>query len=150
MDVNEVLETYSKKIQEEIGNPSEPNSDLSKVSKDYESFKKDMMPELSKYERRAKFLGSIITVRLSLKDEAKIRRHLEIAHLTAPPGEVAGFSISSFIPFFIFICDINSRIFSCILFLFNALAACNKMEVKGKQPDGPGNIIYCYLYETYK
>ena len=101
MDVNEVLETYSKKIQEEIGNPSEPNSDLSKVSKDYESFKKDMMPELSKYERRAKFLGSIITVRLSLKDEAKIRRQLEIAHLNATPGEVAGFAISSFIIFFV-------------------------------------------------
>ena len=72
MDVNEVLETYSKKIQEEIGNPYESKRDLSAISKDYESFKKDMMPELSKYEKRVKFLGNIITIKLSLKDETKL------------------------------------------------------------------------------
>ncbi|MDD5191837.1 MAG: hypothetical protein PHH54_04145 [Candidatus Nanoarchaeia archaeon] len=108
-DVDEILKKYSRKIEEEINNPyantnasgGQGDSNI-EGSKDYLQFKQDMMPELSKYERWARGLGNFVKIKLAIKDEEKIRKQLETAHLEASPSEVAGLAIISFlITFFV-------------------------------------------------
>ncbi len=96
MDVNEVLAKYSRKLEGEM-QTNMIQQDVSQVSSDYIRFKKDMMPEYSRYEKWAKYLGKIIKIKISQKDEAKIREHIYAAHLDLEPSQVAGFAIISFI-----------------------------------------------------
>ena len=95
MDVKEVLAKYSRKIGEQVR--SDVNFKSNFDSRDYEQFKSDMMPEISRYERLVKSFGNLIRIKLSGKDEMKISRQLEIAHLNVEPGEVAGLAVFSFI-----------------------------------------------------
>ncbi len=102
MDVKEVLEKYSKRIGQEISESSFEKEDFSQISKEYQTFKDDMMPEISKYERYVKNLGSILKVKLSPKEDIKIREQLRFAHLYLEPGEVVGFAlVSSLMLFFL-------------------------------------------------
>jgi len=95
MDVKDVLAKYSKKIGNEMN--SGASQDVSSVSKDYQHFKKDLLPEFSRYERWVKNFGRIIKIKVSAKDDVKISKQLNVAHLDIEPGEVAGFAIMSFI-----------------------------------------------------
>jgi len=103
MDVNEILKKYSKEINEEIrsGEPQGVRSEAEFVSKDYKQFKKDMMPEFSRYERLAKRLGNFIKIKLSLKDEIRIRKQLTTGHLEVTPSEVVGLAVVSFLMMFL-------------------------------------------------
>jgi len=98
MDVKDVLDKYSRKLGQEIGE-YKPVGNV-QVSREYYQFKRDMMPEFSRYERWSKSLGNIIKIKLSSKDEKKVQRHLEIAHLEVNPGEVMGLAIIGFLLFF--------------------------------------------------
>ena len=94
MDVNDVLKKYSKKIEQEMNthDSSEYKSiKVESVSKDYNLFKSEMMPELSRYEKWAK---SFFRVRISKKDELSMQKQLNIAHLDVTPSEVAGFAFA--------------------------------------------------------
>jgi len=95
MDVKEVLAKYSRKMGEQVR--SDANVKSSFDSRDYEQFKLDMMPEISRYEGWVKSFGSFIKIKLSGKDEIKVSRQLEIAHLNVEPGEVAGLAVFSFL-----------------------------------------------------
>ncbi len=95
MDVKEVLAKYSSKISSEIN--SDVSQDVSGISNDYQKFKQDLLPEFSKYEKWVKSFGKIISIKVSNKDEIKINKQLETAHLDLSSGEVAGFAIISFI-----------------------------------------------------
>jgi len=108
--VDEILRKYSKKIEREIkgyestnpqiipgANNRVGNVEATSVSKDYFQFKRDMMPELSRYERWVKSLGSFIKIKLSVKDEIKISKQLNAAHLDIVPGEVVGLAMVSFL-----------------------------------------------------
>ena len=92
MDVDEVLKKYSGKIEQQIR--TEP-ARISNYSKDYYQFKEDMMPEISRYERWARSLGTVIKIKVSQKDEEKIGKNLKTAHLEISPSEVAGLAIMS-------------------------------------------------------
>lgn len=65
------------------------------MSREYSQFKGDMIPEISRYERLCKSLGNIISVKVSQKDEEKIQRSLDIAHLEISPSESFGLAIMS-------------------------------------------------------
>ncbi|MEK6914454.1 MAG: hypothetical protein AABW83_02275 [Nanoarchaeota archaeon] len=95
MDVNEVLAKYSEKISSEVN--SDIHQDVSGISNDYKKFKQDLLPEFSRYEKWVKIFGRIISIKVSNKDEIKINKQLETAHLDLNSGEVAGFAIISFI-----------------------------------------------------
>jgi len=103
-EVDEILKKYSKKIGTQMGrfNSSKGGGKVSgeAISKDYLQFKQDMMPELSKYERWVVSFGNFIRIKLAPKDEAKIRKQLEVAHLNVSPGEVLGLAIMSFLAVF--------------------------------------------------
>ena len=131
MDVNEVLKKYSKKLEKEIGSFDSVGSsfDDARVSKDYYKFKQDMMPELSRYEKIVRNLGSIVKIKLSKKNNENIRKDLEIAHLDIEPGEVAGLAVMSAIFVFVLGLFISLGIFFIngsfpILFLLLMLIAC--------------------------
>ena len=92
MSTADVLKKYSQQIEGQINNfdTGKTKFDDSGVSKEYSQFKQDMMPELSKYEKLARGLGNFIKIKLSPKDEKKVGKHLEIAHLDVSPSEVVG------------------------------------------------------------
>jgi hypothetical protein len=99
MDVNDVLKKYSKEIEKQVNKDYLDRSGMSSrnfsSSKSYMQFKQDMMPELSKYERWVKNLGSFFKIKLSFKDEEKIKKELLTAHLDVEPGEVIGLAFFS-------------------------------------------------------
>ena len=116
MDVDEVLRKYSKKIDSQVqrydysqGNSS--NADFSSVSKDYSQFKSDMMPELSRYEKWCRSLGSFVKIRPSAKDSARIDWDLAVAHLDLSSQEVAGLAFFSFMGVFLFAAIVSIAIF---------------------------------------
>jgi len=63
-----------------------------KFSQSYETFRSSMMPEFSRYERWCKSLGNFFTMKLGEKDNARISRNIEIAHLNVTASEVVVFA----------------------------------------------------------
>jgi len=102
MTPEEVLKKYSQKIEKQVGefNAGQTNLNTEKISKEYSQFKQDMMPELSRYERWARGLGNFVKIKLAKKDEDKISKQLEVAHLDISSSEVVGLAMMSFIGVF--------------------------------------------------
>ncbi|MEK6909053.1 MAG: hypothetical protein AABX23_03315 [Nanoarchaeota archaeon] len=88
---DEILKKYQQKIESEIGSKTGYNK--ASYSQDYEHFKEDMLPDISRYKRWADALGRIIKIRLSEKENTKIQRHLNIAHLDIMPSQSAGLAL---------------------------------------------------------
>jgi len=90
-NVDELFRKYSKKLEKEI-----TRNDLlggRDYSQEYMQFKREMHPELSRYERWCKSLGSFIKIKASPKDEIKIQKHLNMAHLDVTPGQALTLSV---------------------------------------------------------
>ena len=95
--IDEILSKYSRKISQNIS--SEENT--GNVSKEYTTFKKDMVPRLSRYENFVKAF-SFLKLSVSGKDRGKMQRFLNISHLDVSPEEVAAASfMGGFLTFFI-------------------------------------------------
>ncbi|MBX4196471.1 hypothetical protein KW805_02705 [Candidatus Pacearchaeota archaeon] len=75
----EILDKYSRKLESQI--IQEPQSG------DYLQFKRDMIPELSRYERWARSLGTIISLRVAEKDRIKMQRQLDAAHVAVSASQ---------------------------------------------------------------
>jgi len=97
MDIKEVMKKYSRKLGEEI---KRDVSDSNFNSQEYEQFKSDMMPEISRYEKWVKSFGRVIKIKVSSKDYIKLNSQLESAHLSVEPGEAAGLAVFSFLAVF--------------------------------------------------
>jgi len=100
-DVNKILDKYSKKLEGQIRSDKAVNVSGEQVSQEFAQFKQDMMPELSKFERWARNLGNIIKIKLAVKDEERIQKQLDSAHLNVSPGEVLGLALAGFLGFFL-------------------------------------------------
>jgi len=87
---DEILKKYSRKIESEIRTE---NTDYKDYSKDYMQFKEDMLPDISRYKRWADSLGRIIKIKLSEKENAKIQRNLDIAHINISAAQSAGLAL---------------------------------------------------------
>ncbi len=94
MNYKDILKKYERKLEKEIRSKE---VDVSEVSKEYLTFKKEMAPELSKYERLCKGLGSFLKIKLAKKDEEKIQKQLNIAHLDLTPSQAISLAAVSFI-----------------------------------------------------
>jgi hypothetical protein len=101
VDVEDVIAKYSERIKTQMREYERESVSGESISQDYQSFKRDMMPDLSRYERWAKSLGNFIKIKLSEKDSVRIQEQLRIAHLEVSPGEVVGLAIMSFLGIFI-------------------------------------------------
>lgn len=80
---DDILRKYGAKIEAEIGSEGSSQS----ASREYLTFKEEMLPELTRYTRWAKTLGNTIRLKVSPKESAKIQRQLDIAHLDVTPSE---------------------------------------------------------------
>ena len=92
--VDEILKKYGSKIEGEI-----KTTELGAVkdSKSYLKFKEEREMELTNYERWCKTLGSVIKMNPSKKDEEKIRRDIEIAHMNIEPWQAITLSVVIFL-----------------------------------------------------
>jgi len=91
-EVKDILEKYSGKLEREIGSEK---TDVGSFGRDYLKFKESLVPELSKYEQWCHSIGNIITLKLAPKDEEKVRKQLEIAHLNVTPSQPVTLAIMS-------------------------------------------------------
>lgn len=90
VDLEAIYKRYSGRIEQQLDVDDETISD---ASRDYLTFKKEMMPSFSRYERYCQSLGNIIKIKLADKDEAKIQKQLDIAHLDVSPSQTVTFSL---------------------------------------------------------
>jgi len=88
----EIMKKYSSKIESEFGQNAS--------SKDYEQFKQDMIPRLTRYEKWAKSLGNIIKIKASEKDRIRTESQLKIAHLDVTASESLTLSLISLLAVF--------------------------------------------------
>ena len=71
------------------------------VRKEFIKFKKEMSPEFSRYEKWCRSLGNLIKLKISKKDEEKIKKYIEIAHLEIEPWQALTLSVMSFLSIFL-------------------------------------------------
>ncbi|RLG12471.1 hypothetical protein DRN73_02345, partial [Candidatus Pacearchaeota archaeon] len=66
VNVKDILKKHAARIENQIN-----TTNIKKInySKEYIKFKQEMAPQLSRYERWCKSLGSIIKLKISKKDE---------------------------------------------------------------------------------
>lgn len=119
-EIEDILRKHESKIQSRI-----ETTGIKKVnySQEYLKFKQEMAPEISKYERWCKSVGSIIKLKISEKDKTEIKKHLEIAHLDLEPWQPLTLSVMSFliiflIGLFVSIAVVFIRGFDAFPFLF--------------------------------
>jgi len=97
LTVDEVLRKYGGKIESQMNTAPKKTE----YSQEYARFKEEISPELTKYERLCHTLGKTIKLKVSKKDEDKIRRHLEIAHLNVEPWQALTLSVMTFLGVFL-------------------------------------------------
>ena len=98
-DINDIFKKYGRKIDEEVANDK---SDVEGFSREFQTFKKEMFPELTSYEKWCRNLGSLFDLKLSEKDRSRVQKYLDIAHLDVTPSQTMTLAVvSSLISFFI-------------------------------------------------
>ncbi len=87
--VEDIFKKYGRKLEKEVDSYEERQDS----SKEYLQFKQDMLPELSRYEKLCKGLGSVINLNVAEKDKKKIQKQLDIAHLNVSPSQALTLAI---------------------------------------------------------
>jgi Flp pilus assembly protein TadB len=87
---DEILRKYGSKIERQMKGFNSTGEQ--KYSHSYEKFRDSMSPEFSRYERWCKSLGGLFKVKVGEKDNIRISRAIEIAHLNITSSEVVVFS----------------------------------------------------------
>src|SRR5208283_2941525 len=98
-DVNEILKKYGSKIESQINTTATTTSN--NYSEAYTTFKEEMAPAWSKYEKWCHTLGNTLRIKVSKKDEDKVRKQIEIAHLDIEPWQAVALSSMTFLAFFV-------------------------------------------------
>jgi Flp pilus assembly protein TadB len=97
--VDEIIRKHSARIEQSI--KSDSINEKVNYSQSYITFKEEMVPELSRYERLCKTVGNIVKLKASQKDRDKIQASLDIAHLDLEPWQPITLSVAAFIGVFI-------------------------------------------------
>ncbi len=100
--VDDILRKYGAKIEGKIKTSGVNRKVKTDYSREYVKFKSEMAPELSKFEKWCHSLGNILKLKISEKDEKKIKRQIEIAHLDIEPWQALTLSVVAFASVFIF------------------------------------------------
>src|SRR3989344_6160892 len=96
LSVDEIMKKYGSKIESKIGASGETG-----YSREYVKFKEEMVPQITRYERLCKSLGSVVKINVSKADEAKIKNQIEIAHLDIEPWQSLTLSVMVFLGIFL-------------------------------------------------
>lgn len=97
-NVNDILSKYGAKIEKQIGTIGQSKVDY---SREYVKFKQEMAPDLTKYEKWCHSLGSVIKIKISSKEEEKVKKFINIAHLEIEPWQALNLSVMAFISIFL-------------------------------------------------
>jgi len=92
-DVSKIIKKYSAKLSSDL--------ESTKYSSDYKTFKEEMIPRLSSYEKWTKTLGDIISIKVAENDRKKIQKYLDIAHLEATASQSLTLSIVALFTIFL-------------------------------------------------
>lgn len=92
--VKDILEKYGAQIEGELGRTS--FEDVA-YSQEYATFKNEHAPELTRYERWCKSLGSIIKLKVAKKDEETISKDLKLAHVDVEAWQALNLAVVSFV-----------------------------------------------------
>jgi len=98
VDVKDILRKHGARIEKQINTSNVENVNF---SREYVTFKQEMAPELTRFEKWCHSLGSIIKLKVAKKDEEKIKRQLKIAHLEIEPWQALTLSFMAFFSVFL-------------------------------------------------
>jgi len=127
LSVDEILRKHSSKINNQIENTEVEERNY---SREYTIFKQEMSPEYSKYERWCNTVGNSLKVKPSKKDEIRVRREIQIAHLDVTPEQVTALSFLAFL----------------LPFLIGLIASISVMLIKG---GGLGSFPGLFLFLSF-
>ncbi len=88
--VDDIMRKYGSKISNNLNDEYRPGD----ISKEYLTFKEDMLPNQSRFERYSRAF-SFIDIRLAEKDRVRIQKYLNTAHLDVTPGQVVAYAFFS-------------------------------------------------------
>ncbi|MDD5700266.1 MAG: hypothetical protein PHH00_03720 [Candidatus Nanoarchaeia archaeon] len=97
-DVNDILKKYGRKIESQVNTTGSNGSGFSQA---YSTFKEEMAPAWTRYERWCHSLGNVIKLKIAKKDELKVKKQLDIAHLDIEPWQSVTLSAVSFFIIFV-------------------------------------------------
>jgi len=97
--VEDILKKHRARIEGEMNSDEMNNVNFSQT---YIKFKGEMAPSLTRFEKWCKSLGNVIKLKISHKDEKRIRENLEVAHLDVEPWQALTLSVMTFASVFIF------------------------------------------------
>ena len=95
-EADKIMSDYGSRLEKEIKGFDSGGS----YSRSYRDFKANMTPALSTYEKWCKSLGNIVKLKPSKKDNEKIQKQIDLAHLNVTPSEVASLAFMSFFTMF--------------------------------------------------
>lgn len=95
--VEDILRKHGARIEEQIETDNFADVDY---SQNYLDFKNEMAPELSRYEKLCKSLGSIVKLNISENDRQGIKKQLDIAHLDLEEWQPLTLSVMTFLSVF--------------------------------------------------
>lgn len=100
--IDEIFRKHGARIEQQMNSFNSSQETTSSFSKEYSKFKEEMAPEFTRYEKWCNGLGSVFHLKVSAKDELKIRKQIEIAHLETEPWQVFGLGFMAFLTVFFF------------------------------------------------
>lgn len=113
---DEILKKYSKMMEDRQAQitPLAAPSNSAGFSSEFAQFKTDMMPQFSRYERWCNNIGGVLTLKLSSKDQERISKDVEAAHLDVSPSQVVSLAMLSFFAVVVF-----GLLFTVSIYLFS-------------------------------
>ncbi len=110
-NLEDIYKKYGKKLGESVDTTKQPGKSKENFSKEYTSFKQEMMPRLSRYESLCKSLGNIIKIKVAEKDRKKIQNYLDRAHLDVTPPQTVALAFVSMLLVLFFGALLSAAIF---------------------------------------
>ena len=98
LSADDVMQKYSGKLDKQVKTAKSKNVNY---SREYVKFKKEMAPELTRYEKWCQSLGKKVKLNVAEKDKDNIQRQLDIAHLDLQPWQPLTLSVLSFLGIFL-------------------------------------------------
>lgn len=99
-DVKDILREYGAKLDSQINTTSSGAAGTGSYSQEYTKFKEEMAPDITRYERWCRSLGSVVRLNVSEKDSKEIRRQLQIAHVDLEAWQPLTLAVMSFLGVF--------------------------------------------------
>jgi len=97
----DIIAKYSRKLESQLSSPTSENPESNtQFSREYLQFKKDMIPEITRYEKWTKSLGNLIKIKVAEKDRKRIQSYLDTAKVEVTASQALTLSIVSMLSIF--------------------------------------------------